>query len=209
MNSKLSPSSALILLVAIFSGGLVIASVLANKIVMVWRFAVPAGVLAYSITFPVTDVVGEIWGRRLANWVVLCGFLSLLAVMGLIQLALVWPAAPFWQNENAFASVLGMTRRIIIASFTAYLISQWHDVWAFHFWKNRTRGRWLWLRNNLSTAISQLLDSIIFITVAFYGTMPPNQLIHIIGGQYFVKVFIAAVDTPVVYGLVFWIRRKE
>jgi hypothetical protein len=99
-----------------------------------------------------------------------------------------------------------MTPRIILASFIAYLLSQTHDVWAFHFWKKLFRGRHLWLRNNISTASSQLLDTVVFISVAFLGIMPVGQLI---AGQYVVKLGIALLDTPLVYLLVWLIRKNS
>lgn len=194
-----------ILLVGIFISGLTIASVLASKIISVFGLFVPAGVLAYSITFIATDVISEIWGKEKANWVVLVGFFALLVVLLLINIAIIFPSAPFWKNERAFNTILHGTSRIIIASFTAYLISQFHDVWAFHFWKNLTRGRHLWLRNNLSTMVSQFLDTVVFITIAFYGIQPVGELIF---GQYIVKLGIALLDTPFIYLAVYSIRKQ-
>ncbi len=194
-----------ILLVGIFISGLTIASVLASKIISVFGLFVPAGVLAYSITFIATDVISEIWGKEKANWVVLVGFFALLVVLLLINIAIIFPSAPFWKNERAFNTILHGTSRIIIASFTAYLISQFHDVWAFHFWKNITRGRHLWLRNNLSTMVSQFLDTVVFITIAFYGIQPVGELIF---GQYIVKLGIALLDTPFIYLAVYSIRKQ-
>jgi uncharacterized integral membrane protein (TIGR00697 family) len=196
---------AYIILLSIFIGCITIASVLASKIISVFGLFVPAGVLAYSITFICTDVISEIWGKERANETVAGGFIALIVALVLVQLSLAWPKAPFWDNEVAFRSVLGATSRIIIASFIAYLVSQYHDVWAFHFWKRITNQRHLWLRNNLSTAVSQFLDSFIFITIAFYGVMPIGTLIV---GQWIVKMGIAALDTPVVYFVVYMIRRK-
>jgi len=195
---------AYILLTATFVGGLVIAEVLASKIVNMAGLIVPAGVLAYSITFPITDIICEVWGKKRANFVVFSGFITLLVVLGLIRLALVWPKAPFWTGEEAFARILGSTSRIIVASFIAYLISQYHDVWAFHFWGKVTRGKYLWLRNNASTFVSQFIDTFVFITIAFYGVMPVFSLIK---GQYIIKLLIALLDTPFVYFGV-WLIRK-
>lgn len=197
---------AYVLLIAIFVGGLVIAGVLANKIVNVAGLIVPAGVLAYSITFPITDIICEVWGKKRGKYVVFSGFITLLVVLGLIRLALIFPKAPFWTNEEAFARILGSTSRIIIASFIAYLVSQYHDVWAFHFWRKVTKGKHLWLRNNASTFVSQFIDTVVFITIAFYGVMPVLTLIK---GQYIIKLLIALVDTPVVYFGVWLIRRGE
>jgi len=193
-----------VLLTAIFTGGLVIAAVLATKIIHVWMFFVPAGVLAYSITFLCTDIVGEAYGKESARRIVFGGFVALVIVMLLTQLSLVWPAAPFWDNHDGFGSVLGTTQRIIMASLVAYVISQFTDVWIFARLRTATNGRFLWLRNNLSTAISQLIDSVIFIVIAFYGVMPIFELII---GQWVIKLIIAALDTPLVYAGVAVLRR--
>lgn len=194
------------LLTAVFAGSLVIAAVLANKIISVGGIVVPAGVLAYCVTFVCTDVINEIWGRKRAKQVVLSGFGALIVSLVLIQLALNWPAAPFWTNQEAFALTLGTTPRIILGSLIAYLISQLHDVWSFDFWKKLTSGRHLWLRNNGSTLVSQLLDSVVFISIAFYGQLP---ILPLIWGQWLIKLAIAALDTAVVYVLVWFIRQRE
>jgi len=195
-----------ILLIGLFVSALTIAAVLASKIMDIGGLYVPAGVLAYSITFIATDVIAEVWGKARANWVVFVGFISLLFVMVLINVAIFVPDAPFWKHQLAFKTILQGTTRIIIASFIAYLISQFHDVWAFHFWKQVTKDKHLWLRNNLSTMVSQFLDTLIFITVAFYGIQPIWELIW---GQYVVKLGIALIDTPVVYLLIFWIKKYK
>jgi uncharacterized integral membrane protein (TIGR00697 family) len=203
-QSNRSEDRAFILLVSMFVGALVISSVLASKIIIVFGLFVPAGVLAYCITFVVTDVISEIWGRERANRVVFSGFIALLITFLLIRLALWWDAAPIWREQGAFSVVLGSTSRIIIASFIAYLASQYHDVWAFHIWRKWTEERHLWLRNTASTVVSQFIDTLIFITIAFYGTMPVFPLIK---GQYLIKVLIALLDTPFVYLAVMLIRK--
>ncbi|OIP94487.1 MAG: transporter [Syntrophobacteraceae bacterium CG2_30_61_12] len=206
MEQQLREERAFMVLAGIFVGSLVIASVLASKIITVFGLVVPAGVLAYCITFVVTDVVGELWGERHANMVVGAGFVALLAAFPLVWLALAWPPAPFWPHDPAFHTILGSTSRIIVASFTAYLISQYHDVWAFNWLKQLTAGRHLWLRNNLSTAVSQLLDSVVFITIAFFGVMP---IVPLILGQWAIKLVIALLDTPVIYATVWLLRRRR
>jgi uncharacterized integral membrane protein (TIGR00697 family) len=206
-GSDKNEDRAFILLVSMFVGALVISSVLASKIITVLGLMVPAGVLAYCITFVVTDVISEIWGKERANRVVFSGFITLLVTFLLIRLALAWDAAPFWteQEQKAFSAVLGRsTSRIIIASCIAYLVSQYHDIWAFHVWRRVTEERHLWLRNTASTVISQFIDTLIFITIAFYGTVPVLPLIK---GQYLIKVLIALLDTPFVYLVVTLIRR--
>ncbi len=184
------------LLVGLFVGGLVIAAVISGKIVNFFGLYVPAGVLAYSITFAVSDIISEIWGKQRATQVVRCGFVALVVAMVLSSLALHWPSAPFWNEQTAFGSVFGITPRIVLASLIAYAISQTHDVWLFHFIRTATGGKHLWLRNNLSTAVSQLIDSTLFIILAFYGTLPVLPLII---GQWTAKMAIAMCDTPFVY----------
>ncbi len=193
------------LLLSLFIGGLVVAAVISSKIITIFGLAVPAGVLAYSITFAISDTVSEVWGKELANEIVTCGFITLLFITGLAWLAVYWPAAPFWQNQEAFAGVIGNTPRIVAASLLAYVISQKHDIWLFHVLKARMNGRLLWLRNNLSTMVSQLIDSTIFVTVAFYGILPIGEIIF---GQWLIKMLIAACDTPIVYMLVGFLRDR-
>ena len=205
MTSTNSNEKALIVIISIFIGCMTISSVLANKIISVFGFFMPAGVLAYSVTFVCTDVINEIWGKEKARQTVVGGFIALIAVLLLVQGALFWQAAPFWRDEAAFRSILGSTSRIIIASFTAYLVSQFHDVHVFHLLKRLTGGRHLWLRNTVSTAVSQLIDSVLFITIAFYGTMPVGPLII---GQWIIKFAIAVLDTPIIYLAVWKLRHK-
>lgn len=196
---------ALIFIISIFIGSMTISSILASKIICAFGLFVPAGVLAYSVTFVCTDVISEIWGRERAQQTVMGGFIALVTVLLLVQVALAWEAAPFWKGDTAFKSILSSTPRIIIASFCAYLVSQFHDVHVFHYLRKLTGGRHLWLRNTLSTAVSQLIDSVVFITIAFYGEVP---VVPLIIGQWLIKFAIAILDTPVIYLVVRMLRHK-
>ncbi len=195
-----------VILTAIFGGSLAISQVLASKIVALGGIYVPAGVLGYAVTFSITDVISEVWGKDYARRVMLAGLASLGFVFLIVWLAVILPAAPFWTEEKAFMSILGIQRgagRIMLASVAAYLVSQSHDIWAFHFWGKLTRGKHLWLRNNASTLVSQAIDTCLFILLAFYGLFP---LLGLMLGQYLAKLVIALLDTPVVYGLVYLLR---
>ena len=194
-----------VLLAAAFVGALVTANLISSKIVTIGGLVVPAGVLAYSITFAVTDTVGEIWGRRTTQALVNAGFLVLLLVWALVSLAIAVPAAPFWAHQEAYASVLGSAHRIILASLAAYAVSQTLDVFQFQWLKVRFGGRHLWLRNNGSTLVSQTVDTTVFVTLAFYGEFP---ILPLIAGQLVVKYVIALVDTPIVYALVYLVRLR-
>lgn len=194
-------------LVGIFTSSLVISNVLATKIFVMGSIFMPAGVIAYPITFLMTDVIGEIWGKKAANRVVWAGFFCsiLTAFLGLIAVHL--PPAPFFQNQESFSRMFGMVGRITLASLVAYLASQMHDVWAFHWLKEKTQGKHLWLRNNVATIASQMIDTVLFISIAFWGVIPTGQLLPMMLGQWSIKVLLALLDTPFCYLLVGWLQK--
>lgn len=199
----------------VFVMTLVTANVCAGKIVSFGSFTVPAAVVAYPLTFLMTDVIGELWGREEANATVRLGFFCQLLSSLLILLAIRLPVAPFADNQLAFQSVLGNTLRVFVASMLAYLVSQSVDVFLFH----RLKDRWIakhgveeaaggrFIRNNLSTMTSQLIDTVIFITVAFAGSVP--NLGAMILGQYLIKLIYAILDTPFFYLLTNSSKQKE
>lgn len=191
--------------IALVSALVVMANIFANKIVAFGPFTVPAGVIVFSMTFFITDIISEKWGAKYARKAVWAGFFSSLILILSTYIVIHWPPAVFAvEMSEMFAKALALTPRIAIASFIAYLISQHHDVWAFHFWKRKTNGKHLWFRNNASTIVSQLLDSVIFITIAFYGVFPIMPLII---GQWVVKILIAFIDTPFMYSAI-WMMKK-
>lgn len=194
------------MLATVFAGCLVGSAVLAVKPVHLFGLTFPAGVLAYAVTFACTDVISEVWGKARARQVVWAGFGALVIFYALAWVAIKVPAAPFWKGQAAFSSVLGATLRIIIASLVAYLVSQMNDLILFHWMRVRTKGKYLWLRNTGSTMVSQAIDTILFISIAFWGVMP---VVPMIIGQYLVKLAIAVLDTPLVYGAVWAIGRPK
>ena len=167
---------------------------------------VPAGTIAYCFTFPITDIIDEVYGKKKAVYIVWAGLAA-----EIIMLALVWmdwflPAIEP-SMEELYHRVFGLQTRIVAASLIAYIVSQHHDVWAFWKWREITKGRWLWGRNNASTSVSQLIDSAIFTTIAFYGVIGPTDLAIMIVSLWLFKVIIALIDTPFVY-LGVWLVRK-
>jgi uncharacterized integral membrane protein (TIGR00697 family) len=191
------------LTIGIFVGLVVMAQILANKIVLFGTFTLPAGVIVYATSFLVTDILCEFYGKKKSLEAVWGGFLASILLVLAVKIAVAWPPAPFWTGQEAFQSTLQLTERIVLGSLVAYVISQNWDVRVFHKLKEMTGGRHLWLRNNVSTMTSQALDTAIFITIAFYGVLP---VVPMIIGQYIVKLVIAALDTPFIYG-VHWARR--
>lgn len=182
---------------AIFATLIVIANITAGKVINFLGFYGPAGVIIFAASFLVTDIITEVWGKEAARRAVWIGFYANLVLVLYITIVIHWTPAPFAvEYAKKFAEVLGLVPRIVLASMVAYLLSQHHDVWAFHFWREKTAGRFLWLRNNASTLVSQALDTTVFITIAFYGVFP---ILPMIFGQYLIKVLIAIIDTPFCY----------
>ncbi|MGF1448694.1 MAG: queuosine precursor transporter [Opitutales bacterium] len=194
------------LLLTVFAAVMAILNVISGKLsdLPIWFAPVGAGILCYWITFPITDVVSEVYGKSRAQFLVWMGFLTNLIVLGLANWAIVLPPAEQYAHQEAFATILGAVDLIILASLTAYLAAQTHDVWAYHFWKRVTRGRHMWLRNNLSTISSQLIDSLIFNGIAFYfpGVFTSfGEYLQTTLAYWLLKLCIAILDTPLVYGL--------
>jgi hypothetical protein len=142
-------------------------------------------------------MLSEFYGKKTAQKAVWAGFLANIMLVVSVYIAIIWQGAPFWEHQDAFETVLKNTPRIVFSSMTAYLISQHHDVISYHWWMN-TFPQHLWLRNNASTIASQALDTVIFISLAFYGIFPIGSMII---GQYAVKLLIALLDTPFLYAV--------
>lgn len=204
-------------MLTVFIASLSILNVLSAKLFLFKigsiELAMSCGMIAYWLTFPVTDVVGEVFGKERAQLVVWMGFVSNIIVLFFSQAAvLLPPATELYQGQEAFASVLGSVPVIIFASLAAYLISQLHDTWAFEFWKKKTGGKHLWLRNNASTLSSQFIDSLIFNGIAFgiFGDhwMGFAVFFKMFIGYWLFKVCVAILDTPIVYLLIHWMRKN-
>ena len=192
------------IIIGIFAGLIVTSQILANKTVSFLNFTVPAAVIVYGSSFLLTDFLCEFHSKKDAKEAVWSGFLASLLLIIAIEIAIAWPSAPFWKAQEAFVTTLGTTWRVVVASLAAYVVSQNWDVHIFTKIKEKTEGKHLWLRNIGSTFTSQLIDTVIFISIAFYGTMP---IVPLIIGQYIVKLIIAAMDTPFLYALK-WGRKK-
>lgn len=193
----------LIVLNCVFVTSLIIANVVSSKIVSFWGLTVPAAIVAYPLTFLMTDVIGEIWGKEESNKTVKIGFACQMLSLVLLGAATLLPVAAFADNQAEFTAILGSTFRIVFASMVGYLCSQTWDVWAFHKIRDAyiakhgstNGGRWIW--NNASTMTSQIIDTAIFITIAFWGTVP--NILAMIASQYVVKFVYAVLDTPFFY----------
>jgi len=198
----------LAVLATLFVTCLITANIITVKLIAIGGWIVPAGVIAYPLTFLFTDVITELYGRKVASRVVWLGFGASILMVILVVGGRLLPPASFWEGQSAYDSILGMVPRIVLASMIAYLVSQHHDVFAFHFWREKTKSRFLWLRNNASTMVSQALDTGLFITIAFWGTVPNSILVNMLITQYVIKLGIAALDTPFCYLMVYFLKDR-
>jgi len=199
------------LLLGIFVAALIAANVIGTKIAQVWVINFSVGIFAYPFTFLITDIIEEVHGRKKTKEFVYIGFIALVFVLLLITLAVSLPFAERSYLQTEYTKVFGMSFRIFIASITAFLISQLHDVWAFNFWKEKTKGHFLWLRNNLSTITSQFIDTVIFMFIAFYAVSPKFTVAYmfaLIIPYWLLKIVVALFDTPFVYLGVWWLKKK-
>ncbi len=189
---------------------IILANIFVTKQFDLFGVAATGGNVVYGSIFLATDLLSEHYGRAAARKAVLIGFFAAAFYLIMSQFVLLYQA-----NENDWGAADGMVNifsagpAIIFASLAAYLVSQFHDIWAFHLWKEKFAGKFLWLRNNLSTLVSQALDSIIFAVLAFYllptfifsneNVLPFDVLLEVILTTYLFKVLVAVIDTPFIY----------
>jgi uncharacterized integral membrane protein (TIGR00697 family) len=185
---------------------IILANLQGPKLTEIFGFQTSLGVIFYSSIFFATDVLSENYGRAEANKAVRMGFAVSLIVLMMMSLALLYQpssrpeAAEFSSNiHNAFQTIVSFTPRFIAGSLLAYIVSQSFDVWVFHKIKKVTGERWLWLRNNLSTMSSQIIDTVIYSLVAWWGILSLDEALMLGAVKYGFKVVIAAIDTAFLY----------
>jgi uncharacterized integral membrane protein (TIGR00697 family) len=193
----------------LFAICLLISNILATKIILIGPWAAPAGVLIFPIAYIINDVIVEVWGYKKARLIIWSGFaVNLLAAL-FFTLAIVVPAAPFWQNQTAFSTILGSTPRIIIASLLAYLTGSFLNAFVMSKVKVLMKGKDFSVRAILSTLVGETADSMIFITIAFVGNLPFNVLIGMIFTQACIKTVYEIVILPFTIVVVKWVKKVE
>jgi uncharacterized integral membrane protein (TIGR00697 family) len=161
----------------------------------------------YSMTFLLANYLREIHGKPFAVRAIWMGLIGELLFVFATQFALFAPSAPFWSGQSAFETVFSITPRIFVASVVAYITAEFTDVYVYHALSKLTRGKHLWLRNNVGTIVGQTIDSTIFYTIAFWGVIP--NLTMLIFTTCIVKYIMAVADTPVLYLVVYASRRRK
>lgn len=173
-------------------------------------FEISVGILPYPITFLITDLISEIYGKKNANQIVIAGIFASMFSLLIILVADAMPALPFSPvDDKMFNTVFGSSAIAVFSSMSAYLFAQFVDIQIYHFWKRLTKGRHLWLRNNFSTWLSQFIDtfSIVFLLCSF-GIIPWENFYGLLVSGFLFKVFVAALDTPLLYLGVYIFRKR-
>ena len=193
---------------SVFISSLVIANLVGiTKFVNLGGLSIPVGMLAYPVTFLCTDLISELYGRKHANYLVWVGLLMNLFLLLIMTTGYVLPVDAKWfesvssdiASRDAFATIYHYMARATAASMVAYLIAQFCDVYFYHYFKELTNDKHLWLRNNASTMTSQFIDTIAVMFITFYGKLPVSDIMTFVMYGYIFKVIAAALDTPLMY----------
>ena len=215
IKDKQLADSIYLILASLFIASLVASNLIFQKFFYwepfgLYRFEISVGILPYPITFLITDVLSEIYGKKKANQVVIAGIFASFFSMLIILIADFAPAienSPI--NNTIFHQVFGLSPLAVFASMMAYLIAQFVDIRIFHFWKKLTNGKHLWLRNNFSTFASQFIDTftVVFLLCSF-EILPWSIFTELLISGFLFKIIIAALDTPILYLIVFSFRKR-
>jgi uncharacterized integral membrane protein (TIGR00697 family) len=220
IKDKLAAQKIYLFLAALFITSLVVSNLIFQKF-FYWYpmdieifgsklFEISVGILPYPITFLITDLISEIYGKKRANQVVIAGIFASVFSLLIIWVADSMPAIPNSPIQNSlFTKVFGNSVLAVFASMSAYLFAQFIDIQVYHFWKKRTKGRHLWLRNNFSTWFSQFIDtlSIIFLLCSF-EIIPWESFKGLLISGFIFKVLVAFLDTPFLYLGVYLFRKR-
>lgn len=204
-----------LILASLFISALVVSNLIFQKFFYwdffgIHTFEISVGILPYPITFLITDIISEIYGKKKANQVVTAGIFASFFSLLIVTASSAAPATEWSPIDNAlFDRVFGATAVAVFASMMAYLIAQYIDISIFHFWKRVTKGKHLWLRNNFSTFLSQFVDTftVLFLLCSF-GKIEWELFLSLLLSGFLFKVLVAALDTPFLYAAVFLFRKR-
>lgn len=187
----------------------IIANIQVTKTVVLFGLEATLGNIVYATAFLATDILNEFYSKKSANKAVFIGLSSLVCSTALMSLSLIFEPSASDTVNPALSTIFSVMPRITLASLIAFFVSNIHDVWAFSFWKRLTENKYLWLRNNASTWVSQLIDSVLFTFIAFYGTLPLKTLWQIVLSTYVLKIVVAVFDTFMIYLARYWVKNNR
>jgi uncharacterized integral membrane protein (TIGR00697 family) len=188
---------------------LVVSNLMETKIIRLGPVTATAGLLVFPISYIINDCISEVWGYRKARLIIWSGFAVNFLVVGLSQLAVCLPAAPFWEGEESFNFVFGMAPRIVVASFCAFLAGSFLNAYVMSRMKVSSGGRNFSLRAIVSTLAGESVDSVIFFPIAFWGMLRQEELLLMIATQTALKSIYEIIVLPVTVRVVRYIKKIE
>ncbi len=196
-------------LLALYIGAIVCAELLGSKVFTAWGLNASVGIFIVPLTYSINDIIFEVHGKERAKSFMRAGFLTLLFVFGFTLLSIVLPPASRFQATNpAYTQVFSTSLRIIVASLTAFWLSERFDIYVFQRLKEKLSRHGLWFRNNVSNILSQLIDTILFMFLAFYTPGRFGFIISLIIPYWLLKCLFSAIDTPLTYAGVAWLKKS-
>lgn len=188
---------------------LLISNIASSKIVDLKWFTFDGGTLLFPLSYIFDDILTEVYGYRKSRSVIWYGFFMALLMSAIFIIVGKLPAAPGWNNQAAYDAILGLTPRIVCASLVAYFFGEFSNSFVLAKMKILTKGKWLWTRTVGSTVVGELLDTLIFVTLAFYGVLPGQLIITLIISNYLFKTGVEILFTPITYKIVGFLKKNE
>lgn len=188
---------------------LLISNVVASKILMLGPLAIDGGGLLFPLTYIFGDILTEVYGFKRARKAIWLGLSSNLLMAAMFMLVGILPPAADWPNQEAYMAILGQSSRIVLASVTAYFIGEFINSFILAKMKIWTKGKMLWARTIGSTIVGELIDSTLFISIAFLGILPNSSLVPMIISIYIFKTLIEIIFTPATYVVVKFLKKSE
>lgn len=196
-------------IMAVFVAVLLISNIASTKITQIGIFTLDGGTLLFPLTYIFGDVLTEVYGFRRARKVIWTGFACALLMSLTLAVVGYLPAASGFENQDAYMKILGQAPRIVLASLIAYFFGEFSNSFILAKLKVKMQGKWLWVRTIGSTLIGELLDSVIFVTIAFYGVLPNELVLSLIVFNYIFKTSIEILFTPATYAIIKFLKRHE
>lgn len=208
-NNNHQFSAIFVIISSLFVMCLLISNVIAGKLISLWGIILPAGAILFPITYIFGDILTEVYGFKKSRLIIWIGLAANIFMALVFTAVIKLPYPSFWKEQTAYATVLGMTPKLVIASLIAYFVGEFCNSALLSKVKVITNGKWLWFRTIGSTAIGEGVDTVIFISITFGGIVPNSILLQMIIMQYLFKLIYEIICTPLTYIIVGWMKKKE
>jgi uncharacterized integral membrane protein (TIGR00697 family) len=197
------------LILGVFVAVLLISNIASTKILNLWTFTFDGGTILFPLSYIFNDVLTEVYGYKMSRRVIWTGFFSAALMSGILYLVGQLQPAEGWEHQAAYMAILGQTPRIVIASLIAYFSGEFSNSYTLAKMKIFTQGRWLWIRTIGSTIVGECVDTVLFVTIAFYEVLPLTLLLSVAISNYIFKVGFEAIATPLTYKCVAFLKKTE